>query len=57
MIRLGISPSSVAKAAFKREVKRREEKERLQPMKSMDPRLTMDDLRRRSRRVKRLLGE
>ncbi len=57
MIQLGISPSSVARRAFEREVKVREDLVRLAKAREKDPRIKLEDLRKRSRRIRRLVGE
>ena len=57
MIRLGIRPSDVARAAFAREVSRRENLILLKKAQLVDPRLTAEDLRRPTRRTRRILGQ
>jgi hypothetical protein len=57
MIRLGIWPSGIARRAFEREVKVREELQMLARVKGMDPRITLEDLRKKSKIIRRMLGE
>ena len=56
MIELGISPSNVARRAFEREVRVREELAKLETARRKDSRIKLEDLRRRSRRIRRLMG-
>ena len=56
MIRLGVYPSYYACKGLEAECKRREELGRLRQLKEKDPRLTIHDLQRQNRRIKRLLG-
>ena len=55
MIRLGVRSSAVARRAFEREVRAREELELLAKVQLADPRITMEDLRKMSKRTKRLV--
>jgi len=55
MIQLGIHPSGIARGAFEREVRAREELELLAKVRLRDPRITMEDLRKMSKRTKRLV--
>lgn len=57
MIGFGISPSSVANQAFRKEVKVRELLARWRRAKDVDPRITVADVRKKSRRIRRILGE
>jgi hypothetical protein len=57
MIQLGVSPSMVARRAFVREVMAREGLIRLAKAREKDPRIKLEDLRKRSKRIRRLLGD
>lgn len=57
MIQLGISPTRVARRAFAEEVKLREDEQRLARLRTKDPRLTLDDLKKRTIRIRRLLED
>jgi len=55
MIQLGVYPSAIARRAFEREVRAREELELLAKVRLRDPRMTIEDLRKMSKRTKRLV--
>jgi hypothetical protein len=57
MSTLGIHPQSVALRAFREAIKAKEEKRKLASLKERDPRLGLRELRRRTKKVQRLLGE
>ncbi|MDV3277496.1 MAG: hypothetical protein LYZ69_03395 [Nitrososphaerales archaeon] len=56
MIRLRIRPGAIVNKALEREVKRVEQALELGELQAKDPRLTMDDLKSRSARTRRLRG-
>ncbi|HEV2138802.1 MAG TPA: hypothetical protein VGR53_08160 [Nitrososphaerales archaeon] len=57
MIQFGISPSRVARKAFEREVKVREDLVRLAKVREKDPRIKLEDIGKRSRRIRWLMEE
>jgi len=57
MIRLRIRPSDVLVRAFRKEIKVRELLEKWRKAKQSDPNLTMVEVAKESRRIRRILGE